>query len=538
MRPWRDWKGDLVLSVARLFGKLMPIPIPPEFSNETVLLAHLGLGASELKKIWFYRARMYNHFSIAKGNGKIRLISAPDRRLKILQRKLAPLLDQLYRVRHPVHGFVPARSVKTNAEAHGQRGFVVNLDLQNFFPTIKEKRVRGLLHALGIDRRVAEIVAHLCCVNDHLPQGAPTSPVLSNMICYRLDKDLLEIAKSARAIYTRYADDISFSSYQPPAPLFEGALPAVGRFSPDVLSPRLREVFSGNGFSLNPGKPHYADRNSRRIITGVKINAGLNVDRRYVRKIRAVLHSIETLSLEDAQIKFESKGGKGRLAAHLRGKISYIAHLKGGSDPVVRALSLRYNQSFSGSPIKVSATREEIIDRAVWVVEHSKRQGTCFFLEGVGLVTAAHCVKDRKTVTIFHPSKHTTTYKATVRMRDEHRDLAILDHPLSAADYFELRRSMREPKKADPVTALGYPKWGPVDRVNDRPGVITLVTTKSAVRLIEVDQTLTQGMSGGPVIDAEDGVVGIIHKGGPGQGRDFATHIQALDEWLKHETAS
>lgn len=524
-------------SVARLFGKLMPIPIPPQFANETVLLTHLGLGANELKKVWFYRARMYHHFSIAKGNGKIRLISAPDRRLKILQSKLAPLLDQLYRVRQPVHGYVPARSVKTNAEAHGQRRFVVNLDLQNFFPTITEKRVRGLLNALGIDRRVAEIVARICCVDDHLPQGAPTSPVLSNMICYRLDKDLLEIAKSARAIYTRYADDISFSSYQPPAPLFEGALPAVGRFSPDVLSPRLLGAFSGNGFTLNPDKAHYADRSSRRIITGVKINAGLNVDRRYVRNIRATLHSIERLGLQDAQTKYESKGGKGSIASHLRGKIAYIAHLKGATDPVVRALALRYNQSFPGAPIKVSPTREEIIDRAVWVVEHSKRQGTCFFLEGVGLVTAEHCVKGRKTVTLFHPSKHTTTYKATVRMRDEHRDLAILDHPLTAAEYFELKRSTLTSRKGDAVTALGYPKWGPVDLLNHRPGVITLVTTKSAVRLIEVDQTLTQGMSGGPVIDAQDGVVGIIHKGGPGQGRDFATHIQALDEWLKQEAA-
>lgn len=94
------------------------------------------------------------------------------------------------------------------------------------------------------------------------------------------------------------------------------------------------------------------------------------------------------------------------------------------------------------------------------------------------------------------------------------------------------------PKKGNAVTALGYPKWGPVDRLNNRPGVITLVTTKSGVRLIEVDQTLTQGMSGGPVIDAADGVIGIIHKGGPGQGRDFAIHIQALNDWLKGEAAA
>lgn len=519
-------------SVERLFGKLMPITVPTEMTDEEALLAHLGLGQKELKKIWFFRARMYHHFSIAKGSGKVRLISAPDRRMKILQSKLAPLLDRLYPVRQPVHGFVPARSVKTNAEAHGRRRFVVNLDLQDFFPTITENRVRGLLCSIGVTYKVAEVVARICCVDDHLPQGAPTSPVLSNMICYRLDRELLEIAKGARAIYTRYADDLSFSSYQPPAPLFEGALPAVGRFSPDVLAPTLREAISSNGFTLNPNKAHYADRNSRRMITGVKINAGLNVDRRYIRNIRAVLHSIENLGLEEAQAKYVDKGGKGSLAAHLRGKISYVAHLKGGSDKVVRSLAMRYNKSLAHAPIKVLPTREDILDRAVWVVEHSKRQGTCFFLEGVGLVTAAHCVQGRKTVTIFHPSKHTTEYKATVRVRDDHRDLAILDHPLSEADYSELKRANVAPTKGDAVTALGYPKWGPVDHLNDRPGVITLITTKSAVRRIEVNQTLTQGMSGGPIVDAGDGVVGIIHKGGPGEGRDFATHIQVLDEWL------
>ncbi|WP_292686939.1 reverse transcriptase family protein [Novosphingobium sp.] len=288
----------------------LPSPQSPELGDEASLLAHLGLSPKELKKIWWYRERMYAQFSIAKGGGKVRHITAPDKRLKILQSKLAPLLDQLYRVRNPVHGFVPARSVKTNAAAHGRRRFVVNLDLKDFFPTITENRITGLLRSLGVNDRVAEIIARLCCFNSHLPQGAPSSPVLSNMICFRLDSELLRAAKAARSIYTRYADDITFSSYQPPSPLFEGALPPVGRFSPDTLAPSLRETFKSNGFAVNPDKAHYADRNSRRVVTGVKINAGLNVDRRYVRQIRALLHSVEKLGLEDAQQRYADAGGK------------------------------------------------------------------------------------------------------------------------------------------------------------------------------------------------------------------------------------
>ena len=340
-----------------LFGQPIRITIPAELADEAALLAYLGVGAAELRKIWYYRARMYQHFSIAKGPNKVRMISAPDKRLKFLQRKLADKLTELYRPRKPVHGFVAERSVKTNALAHLHRRFVINIDLKDFFPTISQNRVEGMLSSLGIDSRVAEIIARICCNNGHLPQGAPSSPVLSNMICFRLDRNLMGIAKEARCIYTRYADDITFSSHQPPTALFETTLPPAGRFSPDLFAPKLRDVFQQNGFAINPDKAHYADRHSRRIVTGLKVNELLNVDRRYVRNIRAALHSIETLGIKDAEKKFHEKhGGRFSLAAHLQGKISFLTHIKGQSDPVVRSITLRFNKCFPTRPIKVTPT--------------------------------------------------------------------------------------------------------------------------------------------------------------------------------------
>lgn len=522
-------------SAARIFGKHFPLPIPPELADEACLLKHLGLSPKELKKIWWYRGRMYAQFSIAKGGGKVRHITAPDKRLKILQSKLAPLLGQLYRVRNPVHGFVPARSVKTNAEAHGRRRFVINLDLKDFFPTITENRITGLLRSLGVDDRVAEIIARLCCFNSHLPQGAPTSPVLSNMICFRLDSELLRSAKAARSIYTRYADDITFSSYQPPAPLFEGALPAVGRFSPDTLAPSLRETFAGNGFIVNPDKGHYADRNSRRIVTGVKINAGLNVDRRYVRHIRALLYSVETLGLDDAQQKYTDASGKGVIAEHLRGKISFIIHLKGPTDPVVRSLATRFNNSFGTRPITLAPTIEERRDRAVWVIEHSAKngeQGTAFFLKDIGLVTASHCVEDVSDFTVYHPSKPSNRFKVLVAKRCAHRDLAILGHAIPATDYFELEAASQPVAVSGAVTAFGYPGFGPGDKMNVRSGSVTSLPIKSGVQMVEVSQELAQGMSGGPIVDAHDGVIGIVHKGGPDEGRQLAIAIGVLKQWI------
>lgn len=521
-------------SARRIFGKRVPIPIPAELADEPSLLAYLSVSPAELKKIWWYRGRMYSQFDIAKGSGKVRTITAPDRRLKMIQRKLVSLIEQLYRVRTPVHGFVPDRSVKTNAEAHFRRRYVVNLDLQDFFPTITERRVAGLLRSIGIDSRVSEVVARLCCHMGRLPQGAPTSPVLSNMVCYRLDTDLLLVAKASRAIYTRYADDITFSSHQPPAPLFETAIPAAGRFSPDLLVPQLRIAISNNGFSIHPHKAHYADRNSRRTVTGVKINAGLNVDRRYVRRVRAMLHSIEKLGLANAQAEYSASGGKGGLAAHLRGKIAYVAHLKGQTDPVVRSLAQRYNRSFAATPIRLTPTAEERRDRSVWVLEHPEHYGTCFFLKGVGLVTAAHCVAGVTEVAVLHPSRHTTTFEAKVIHFDKNRDVAVLDHGgIPPSEFYELEPSTKAVAVTDPVTAVGYPHWGLGERLNIRPGEVSLLTAKLGVQMIEVTQQLTQGMSGGPILNGAGEVVGIIHKGGPDEGRQLAIRLSELEASLK-----
>jgi hypothetical protein len=119
-----------------------------------------------------------------------------------------------------------------------------------------------------------------------------------------------------------------------------------------LLAVELRDVIEQNGFLINPEKAHYADRHSRRMVTGLKVNEQLNVDRRYVRNIRAALYSIETLGHEDAEEKFRDKhGGRSSLAAHLRGKIAHLTHIKGQSDPVVRGITLRFNGCYPTRPI-------------------------------------------------------------------------------------------------------------------------------------------------------------------------------------------
>ena len=532
---WRDWKGDLVLPP--FFGYPLPrTKVPAELASEAALLNHLGLSTKELKKIWWFREKMYNHFNIAKGNGKIRVISAPDVRLKYLQRQLAPLLASMYRVRNPVHGFVPAKSVKTNAQAHLRRRFLLNMDLKDFFPSITEKRISGVLASLGVDHQAASIIARLCCCSGRLPQGAPTSPVLSNMVCFKLDKELMALAKNARCIYTRYADDITFSSHQPMTALFVGPLPSSGHFSVDLLGLTLLGTVSQNGFAVNPEKAHYADRHSRRMVTGLKVNEFVNVDRRYVRNIRATLYSVETLGLKEAQEKFETKHkGIADLAQHLKGKISWLGHIRGQADPVFRAIANRFNKSFSEQPIALAATGSEVRDRAVWVVEHYEgemSQGSAFFLKDVGLVTAAHCVSTANEIEIYHPSKQSNKFKVSVHRVHAVRDVALLKHSIPATEYFELERSTQSVATGDELTALGYPSFGPGDGINVRSGKVTSLPVKHAVKHIEVEQQLAQGMSGGPVVDADGAVLGVVHKGGPDEARNLAVNIDELYAWL------
>lgn len=523
-----------------LFGfPIVHLAIPKQLADETALLAHLGVSARELRKIWWHRGRMYHQFEIAKRKGKTRKIDAPDDRLKYLQRQIASLLDPLYRVRNPVHGFVAGKSVKTNALAHLRKRFVLNIDLEDFFPSITENRVIGLLESLGIDSRVASIVARICCHHGHLPQGAPTSPILSNMICFRLDKDLLAFAKETRCIYTRYADDITFSSFQPMTWLFEGSAPPPGRFTPELLEPKFRRIIVNNGFKINPEKTHYADRHSRRMVTGLKINELLNVDRRYIRNIRAALYSVETLGKNGAQAKFETDhGGASDIGKHLKGKITWLRHIRGHSDPVFRSIAVRFNASFPEHSVQVAPNAVEVRDRAVWVVDQTTGpdtewvQGSAFFLKDVGLVTAAHCVRSAKEVDVYHPSKRSNVFKATVLKCDTHRDLAILGHDIPPTEYYELERSNRAATIGAEMIAVGYPGFGPGDTINVRDGKVSSLPVKNAVKMIEVTQKLSQGMSGGPLLNTNNAVTAIIHKGGPGEQRELAIRIDMLSDLL------
>jgi len=148
--------------------------------------------------------KKYEVFEIPKKSGGIRTITSPSPILKLIQRRLAEILQNTYKPKPVVYGFVTGKNIVDNARRHKKKSWVLNIDLENFFPSINFGRVRGMLMGkpYNLPDSVATILAQICCFKNELPQGAPTSPIVSNMICAKMDSELQDLAWSCRCFYT------------------------------------------------------------------------------------------------------------------------------------------------------------------------------------------------------------------------------------------------------------------------------------------------------------------------------------------------
>ncbi len=244
-------------------------------------------------------ARKYRSFDIPKKSGDdVRTIHAPEPQLALLQTRLAKLLYACIdekkkadrRFWFASHGFHRGRTIVSNAEVHRRRRFVFNLDLENFFGTINFGRVRGVfIHdsMFSLEPKVATIIAQIACHDNALPQGSPCSPVISNLIGNILDSRLL--ARDAHCTYTRYADDLTFSTNEK---LFPTEI-AVNLHGTDwKVGKKLGKEIQKSGFSINPDKTRMSLRRSRQTVTGLVVNDKVNINQEYYRAARAMCHSL------------------------------------------------------------------------------------------------------------------------------------------------------------------------------------------------------------------------------------------------------
>lgn len=250
-------------------------------------------------------AQKYTTFEISKKNGGQRTIAAPVDRLKELQRRLADLLqdclDEINTARElkdrTAHGFRRGRSIITNARQHRHRRWVFNIDLENFFPSINFGRVRGFFiknRDFKLHEKVATVLAQIACHDNSLPQGSPCSPIISNLVTHVLDMHLVKLAQGAGCTYSRYADDLTFSSNKRQVPpeiaqqVSEQGLDAHRWLAGDGLHNTIKR----SGFSINTKKTHLMYRESRQKVTGLVVNQKINVPWEYRHNVRAMVHRL------------------------------------------------------------------------------------------------------------------------------------------------------------------------------------------------------------------------------------------------------
>lgn len=240
----------------------------------------------------------YSTFTIPKRRGGTRTIEAPDEKLKALQRLILHRLLNPLPVPEAATGFVVGRSIVDNARPHTESAVVINIDLADFFPSITANRVEAAWRALGWGAEAAGVLTRICTNENHLPQGAPTSPALSNLVCRHLDARLAALVDKRDGAYTRYADDLTISlpdfgrnkRLRPHRSGQVRARPARGVVGRQLLT-HVKAIIEAEGFKIQMKKKVRVQRaHQRQTATGLVVNQAVNLPRETRRLIRTMQH--------------------------------------------------------------------------------------------------------------------------------------------------------------------------------------------------------------------------------------------------------
>ena len=282
----------------------------PDFTDHAALAEFLSVSLGGLKFLSYARkvskVNHYKRFLMPKKTGGHRKISAPQPGLKQAQLKIYLQLLAKVESHAAAHGFLMQKSIVTNATPHVGADVVMNLDLKDFFPSLSLPRVIGVFRELGYSHGIATVLALICTEqptqevsidgeNWHiaegercLPQGAPTSPMITNIICRRLDARLEGIAKKHGFNYTRYADDMTFSAR------------GESKENRSKLLLHVKKVIAEEGFTLHPDKLRIMHKGRHQEVTGVVVNDKISICRKKVRQYRALLHHLKTKGVDGA----------------------------------------------------------------------------------------------------------------------------------------------------------------------------------------------------------------------------------------------
>lgn len=345
--------------------------------------------------------KSYKTFHIPKKSGGVRDISAPKALLKSFLTYTNKLLQAFYDAPEYVTGFVPEKSVVDNAERHVGMNYVFNTDLKDFFPSITKSRVWATLKhpPFKFNDTIADAIAGLCCTEVKidgemrriLPQGSPCSPTLTNIVCRNLDRQLHRLAKKYNLRYSRYADDITFSSNR-----------NVFQKGKEFLQ-ELESIITGQHFTINEKKTRLQKKNERQEVTGLVVSDRVNVNREYIRWIDNLLFIWEKHGEADAYAKFLAHytpkqnlhKNKPNMQAVLQGKLLYLKMVKGADNEVWRRLQRRFNMLTRAK----SSTVEATLKYKYTIADFEKKIGQSLAFEPNkdGVIFCSFTLNDKKT---------------------------------------------------------------------------------------------------------------------------------------------
>ncbi|HEV7272103.1 reverse transcriptase domain-containing protein [Pseudoxanthomonas sp.] len=495
----------------------------------------LGLSPSLLKS-HLYGNSGYSVFPIAKKSGGVRLIQAPNKRRRYIQKKFASVFNEVYRAGEFAHGFVVGRSVRSNALPHVGARTLINIDLQDFFSSITFKRVRGLLlkSPFSLQWNIANIVAQACCHEGVLPTGGITSPVLSNIILARLDKRISSLVLRLGGDYSRYADDLSMSFDRPLAQLSSLVrIDSVGNLSPGGA---LSEIISEEGFAINLAKLRVSQRGARKIVTGLVVNEKVSVRRDWYLKVESKVYAVEKFGWNQvAKSEYPEEPDQGiavrMLMRRLHGKLSFLKMVRDPGDSVSADLAHRFNRLHGDARLRVPSVeiiaRDDRASRGVFVVlcyvaptktyVMTSDQGTAFCVQSGLIITAAHVVLDG--VKLF---PHVYVMNERTKVLEEcdvlahcaKSDIAILRVKSGAVDFERHRFKIGVAvESGHVVTSVGYPDYAYGNHAAHQKHQVVKKFVASTVAKAQINGAIQGGLSGAPLLGQDMKVLGIVHKG-------------------------
>jgi len=280
------------------------LPVIFDFTHLSLLLGY------EPSVIAYYlfaeEDEFYTEFNIIKKNGTKRQINVPSERLMDIQRWILDNILNLYQLSEHCFGFRKGKSVYDNAIVHVNQPCIINIDIKNFFPTIKQKDVFNVFYSKGYSKKVSYYLSKLTTKNNILPQGAPTSPMISNIVAAKLDKRLSCLGEKFYARYTRYADDITFS----------------GEKNIKNIIPIVKEIIKDTGFHVNEDKTRYAYSYQRQEVTGLTVNRKVNISKQYLKELKKEIYFCKTYGV-NSHLEY-MKITKSFYKEHLYGKVQWV----------------------------------------------------------------------------------------------------------------------------------------------------------------------------------------------------------------------